>query len=211
MKWYYDLKIANKLLIAFIVMAALTAFVGYQGMKSMGSVNDMLNLLYKNETLGISYVKEANINLVYHQRALNNFLLAASKEDRAKRLANMEKYETELHNYMELYKGVTRTAAGRALIAEFEAAYNAYLENNKNVIALAMKEDLAAQRQSVIYSQTVARKFADGADSALTKLARRKENNGKVFYEQSAAAYDDTQKYMLIMIIGAVGLGIALG
>ncbi|HEX3075169.1 MAG TPA: MCP four helix bundle domain-containing protein [Ignavibacteriales bacterium] len=70
MKWYYDLKIANKLLIAFIVMAALTAFVGYQGMKSMGSVNDMLNLLYKNETLGISYVKEANINLVYHQRAL---------------------------------------------------------------------------------------------------------------------------------------------
>ncbi|HEX3074074.1 MAG TPA: methyl-accepting chemotaxis protein [Ignavibacteriales bacterium] len=211
MKWYYDLKIANKLLIAFIVMAALTAFVGYEGMKSMGSVNDMLNLLYKNETLGISYVKEANINLVYHQRALNNFLLAASKEDRAKRLANMKKYETELHNYMELYKGVTRTAAGRALISEFEEAWYAYLDNNKNVIELAMKEDLAAQRQSVTYSQTVARKFADGADSALTKLARRKENNGKVFYEQSAAAYDDTQKYMLIMIIGAVSLGIALG
>ncbi len=65
MKWFYDLKISIKLIAAFITLSAITAFIGFQGLNNMGVINDMLNSLYTNETVGISYIKEANIDLIY--------------------------------------------------------------------------------------------------------------------------------------------------
>ena len=61
MKWFNNLKIKFKLLISFTFLSALTAFVGVQGLTNMDTINNMLNVLYTNETLGISFIKEANI------------------------------------------------------------------------------------------------------------------------------------------------------
>jgi methyl-accepting chemotaxis protein len=211
MKWFYNLKISNKLLLSFIILSGFTAVVGFQGLNNMGTINSMLNALYENETMGISYIKEANIDLIYFGRAQNNFLLASTDEDREKYNANMKKYEEMLLSNIEKARPLFVTDEGKALIAEFERTWREYRKYVGQVLELGMKEDLAARRESVVLAQTIARKASDDVDTALTNLARRKEANGLKYYNQSDAIYDESRLYMIILVVSAVALGIGLG
>ncbi len=211
MKWYYDLKISSKLLLAFFIMAAITAFVGYEGIGDMGEIDGMLQELYNNETMGLSYIKEANLDLIGFQMEQDNFLLASTAEDRGKRLRNMEKYENALHKNLESYKKIDRSQSDEALIARFENSWNHYLEQNRVVVDMAAKENSLVQKQSTLYLENTARKYSDDADAALDSLARIREANAKEFYNQSAATYSSTKVYLLIIIIAAILVGIGLG
>ena len=81
MKWFNNLKIAKKLIFTFIILSFITAFVGYEGISNMNTINSMLKSLYENETLGISYIKEANINLSDFDKAESNFLNSANQTE----------------------------------------------------------------------------------------------------------------------------------
>ena len=82
MKWFDNLKIGNKLLAGFLIVSAITGLVGGMGIKNMKDIDDMLNTLYQNELLGLSYLKDANINLVYLHRAEKNAILSTTQHER---------------------------------------------------------------------------------------------------------------------------------
>lgn len=96
MKWFYNLKIGKKLISSFIVMAAITGVVGYLGISNIAAIDDMLNSLYNNETLGISLAKQADVDLLYFARSQKNFLLSATTNDRNKYMLAMNKYESSM-------------------------------------------------------------------------------------------------------------------
>ena len=98
-----------------MILSAITAFIGFQGLNNMGTINDMLNSLYTNETIGISYIKEANIDLIYFGRAQNNYLLASSKEERAKYQDAMDNYENLLKNNIQKAEPLIHTDKGKEL------------------------------------------------------------------------------------------------
>jgi methyl-accepting chemotaxis protein len=81
MKWFYDLKISAKLIGAFIFVGAITALVGCLGINSMGTIADMAASSYAKETLGISYLRQADTEVVEAARAEKNLLLASTPEE----------------------------------------------------------------------------------------------------------------------------------
>ena len=211
MKWFYNLKIGTKLIVGFVVLSALTAFVGYQGLNNMGVINDMLNQLYENETMGISYIKEANIDLIYFGRAQNNFLLSSTNEERAKYQEAMDKYESLLKSNVEKAKPLIKTDKGKELITEFANSWTDYKKTVQQIINIANNENLAAKRESVDLAKSQAREKSDVIDTILSQLVRIKEGTGKEFYTQSDVIYSDAKTFMLMLIIGAIGLGVGFG
>jgi methyl-accepting chemotaxis protein len=75
MKKFYDLKIGTKLITAFVIVSAITAIVGILGIKDMEMINSMADKMYEKDLLGLSYVKEANINLIYMVRDEKSIIL----------------------------------------------------------------------------------------------------------------------------------------
>ena len=211
MKWFYNLKIGSKLIVAFIVLSGITAFVGYQGLNDMSTINDMLNQLYTNETVGISFIKEANIDLIYFGRAQNNFLLASSQDDRAKYQEAMDKYENLLKNNVEKARPLITTDKGKELINEFENSWKEYKKTVQQVISFALNENVSAKRESVDLAKTKAREKSDEIDTILSQLVRIKEGTGKEFYTRSDEVYAQARNFMLMLIIGAIGLGVGFG
>ena len=211
MKWFYDLKIGVKLIVAFMILSAITAFIGFQGLNNMGVINDLLNSLYTNETVGISYIKEANIDLIYFGRAQNNFLLASSKEERAKYQDAMDNYENLLKNNIQKAEPLIHTDKGKELIADFSKSWADYKKTVQEVISIASNEELAAKRESVEIAKTKAREQSDVVDTILSQLVRIKEGNGRDAYNQSDVVYADARQFMIILIVSALGLGIAFG
>jgi methyl-accepting chemotaxis protein len=209
--WFKNLKIGKKIIFSFIVVSAITALVGYQGLTGMSTLNSMLNDLYEKETIGLSHLKEANIDLIYFGRAQNNFLLAASNEERDRHLDRMEMYEGLLKENLEKATPLVYTDQGKALLRDFDKTWKEYKIIVDKIVALAKLEDLASKKESVTLAQTIGRNKSDEIDTILTQMARAKEENGKMAYEVSDAVYEESRMFLILLIIGAVGLGLGLG
>ncbi len=211
MRWFYDLKIGSKLILSFIVMAALTMIVGYLGVANMSKINGMLDSLYNKETVGIRHAKQANVDLVYFEREQKNFLLASTADKRAKSLKAMDKYQKMMKDELAAVKSLTHTAEGHDLLSKINSAWKSFQQVNDKVIALAQKEDLAKDQASVELASTEGTQKIDAVDSLMAKLADEKDHNGKVAFLQSNALYAKSRLFMITAILFAVFFGIGLG
>lgn len=211
MQWFYNLKIGKKLLVSFLMLSAITAVVGYLGVSNMSKINDMLNNLYEKETLGISYVKEANINLIYFGRAEKNFLLAPSASERDEFTKRMEEYEKTMKTNLDKARPLFYSDKGKDLLSRLDRAWEDYRGVNKKVIDLATKEELAQKKESFELSSTQGREKANLVDDILTELAKMKDENGKEAYDASDVLYARSRLFMLIAIAAALLIGMSLG
>jgi methyl-accepting chemotaxis protein len=211
MKWFHDLRIATKLISVFLVLSAITVGVGMQGLYNMGTINDLLESLYQNETMGISYLKEANIDLVYFGRSQNNFLLAESVADRQKYLGRLANYESMMLANIEKARPLIRSEEGKHNLADLENAWKEYKVIYNQIIDLAKSEQIEAKRESVTLAQNLGRDKMTVVDGIFDKLVKIKENNGKEAYDEGNAIYAESKKYMILMMLGGVAFGVAIG
>ncbi len=211
MKWFYNLKIAIKLIFSFIILSVITAFVGFEGINNMGVINNMLNSLYTNETVGISYIRSANIDLIYYSRAQNNFLLATSNDARSKYRNMMTNYENLLNSDISKAEPLINTQQGKDLIAQFKKSWADYKASAQQLIKLASGSALNTMNQAIIQAKINARDKSDIVDTILSQLVRVKEGIGKDYYNQSDVIYADARQFMIIMIVIAVSIGLGFG
>lgn len=67
---FKDMKVATRLLSGFFVLTFIGALVAGIGIYNMHQLNSAADSLYDQDLLGISHLKEANINLIYIHRAV---------------------------------------------------------------------------------------------------------------------------------------------
>jgi methyl-accepting chemotaxis protein len=211
MKWFLNLKTGSKLILSFVIISVILAVVGFNGLNNMSSINDMLQTMYNNELMGISYIKEANCNLVYYGRSERNFLLASTREDKLKQIERLKHYEKELMFNINKAKPLFRSEEMQQKIAEFEESWREFKEVSDKVVKLALMDDELKEREAVKLLQTTGREKSANVDTILSELSRRKENNGKDYYIQSDKAYADAKMNTILLLIGAIGFGISMG
>jgi methyl-accepting chemotaxis protein len=211
MKWFYNLKIGPKLIISFLFLSAITGIVGYLGISSMSKINDMLNSLYKNETLGISFLKEANIDLIYFVRAEKNFLLENTAADRQEYQKAMDGNEKKMKENLAKAKPLIHSKEGKDLLAKLDKGWEEYRVINRRVIELANKEGMNQEKESVTLSATKGREKLDVVDNLLTALCKIKEENGKESFDESDVIYERSRWLLIGFVLGGIALGIILG
>ena len=211
MKWFYDLKIGTKLMGAFAVVGAITAIVGYMGISNMGKISDMARRMYDKELLGLSYVKEANVDLILVARAEKNLLLSSDSEERTKYLAAIDKYKAAVDENIEKAKPLFYTDKGKELMAKFDEAWKEREEVLGQIVALARKDDLEKKRRSTELSFGLGRQKADAVEGVLTDLSNLKDTNAKEADEAAAETYDKSRFFMIVLVFGGVLTGLALG
>ena len=86
MNWFRNLRIEIKFIGAFVIVASIVAVVGFIGIRNMSVINDLTDKIYKEELLGMSHIKQANINLLFLIREEKNIMLASSDAERQKYL-----------------------------------------------------------------------------------------------------------------------------
>ncbi|WP_081033323.1 MCP four helix bundle domain-containing protein, partial [Xanthomonas euvesicatoria] len=67
-----NFRIGTRLIVAFLIVSAIGACIGWVGYSNSGRISALSTSLYERELLGMSHVKEANINLIYAGRARAN-------------------------------------------------------------------------------------------------------------------------------------------
>ncbi|MCR5885123.1 MCP four helix bundle domain-containing protein [Rhizobacter sp. J219] len=149
-------------------MAAISAIVGAIGISNTGQINDMADRMYDRELLGLSYVKEANINLIYIGRARGNFLLATTAEERDNHLAAIEKYSAAVTDYMGKARPLFITEQGKQKLASFATGWEEYQREMKRALALAKTQKLAQRDETLTSALEAVRTKANVLDDLLT-------------------------------------------
>jgi methyl-accepting chemotaxis protein len=211
------MKVGTRLILGFLLIAILTAVTGMIGIANMGKINTAADDLYQKELLGVSYIKEANINLIYQARAIRNYLLAQSIPgiDAAPYLVALAKYRDGARDNLEKAHSLFYTEQGKEKYAELDSAYKAYLESQDKTLEMAKQEEAAGlqqqDRKSAAYEMKDGRAFADKADSLMTALSQVKEANAKKASDDNTELYLSS-KWLMISVIGvSLAVGVLLG
>ena len=207
-----NLKIGVRLIAGFMLVAAISVVVGSIGIASSSKINKLTETMYQLDLLGISYIKEANINMLYIGRGRSNFLLASSEQERALRRSIIARSSTGLTENLAKSKPLIVNPKGKEVFAKIDKATQDYLADTQAALALAANERFDQPRSEAV---TVAfqriRDKENALDDLMTELIKIKEARAREAAEETAAVYDSSRTLMLGAIAIAVLLGSALG
>ena len=111
---FNNLKLRTILLGGFVIVALFSVIVGFIGIRNMGTISEMTDRMYDRELMAVSYVKEANINLVYIGRDWRTALLATTPEERSKAVKAFAEHARTVQDYLDKARPMFFTEQGKA-------------------------------------------------------------------------------------------------
>ena len=205
------MKLRARLLLGFCMVAIMSLIVGMVGLYNMKQINDGQTRLYQEELLGISLIKEANINLLYAARAEKNFLLADSQETRTKQTASWEKYVAEAERLLSESSKKFHSVDGMKTMADAATAFTAWKSVSARVLELGTAASLAENSEALRLSNGDARQKIDALEALIEDGTNRKENNAKEVNDHGDALYHGSVIILLAFIVAAMLIGILIG
>ena len=208
---FANMKVGTKLIAGFLALALIGAVVAVIGIVNMGRINDLADAMYERELLGLSHIKEANINLIYAGRARGNFLLSTTEQERSTNRSNIHKYTTAIKQHLDIAKPLFVSDEAKRIFAEFETVSALYQQDLDRTLLLAGTEPLAQRSEELNAALVAARKHANTLDDLLTELTKQKEARAKAASVETTQLFESSQSLMIMLTIGSALAGLGLG
>ena len=205
------MKVGTRLLAGFLTLSILGAIVAAIGIYNMAQMNERTERLYTRELLGISHVKEANINLVIVGRALRNVMLASSEQERQAGIAAIGAARGRLKDHLDQGRQLFFSDNGKRMFAEVDSGTREYEAAVEQALKLVQAEGLQENRAAVDYLLATVAPRANAVDERMTSLTRIKERNAEEAAQDAAALYESSRAMMLMLVLGSAVFGVGLG
>ena len=208
---FTNIKVGTRLIIGFLLLSLLGAAMGAIGIRNMNVINDKATELYQMEVMGISYIKEANLNLIYIDRGISNLLLATTPEERNRFAADLEKARRELRNNADKARPLFYSEQGKRLFVDFDSKLSEYEALIPDLIKRAQNEQLQENSEIVQYFFGTFGAKGKAIDDAITELTKQKEQDAKKTDDDTNQLYYTSRLVMGILVVGGALSGLALG
>jgi methyl-accepting chemotaxis protein len=208
---FADMKIGVRLIGGFLLVTAISIVVGLIGMSNASKINDMTDAMYDKELIGLSLIKEANIELIMVGRARSNFLLATSQDERQKHQASIDKSLGEMKEAMEKAKPLFVTEKAKELFASIFKVNVEYEREMQQALKMAAAEKLQQRGDELTTLLQKVREKGDQLDELMGQLSVLKEERAKAASDDANALYNQSRMLMLGVMLGGLLVGIFLG
>ncbi|KQP37344.1 methyl-accepting chemotaxis protein [Pseudorhodoferax sp. Leaf274] len=210
MQWFNKLGVAHKLIGGFLIVAAIGALIGFNGIQKSAQISDLASLMYDQEIAGMQHAGEANILLIMAGRSMRSAILSPTQQDRQMHLRSVEQQLSEATAELGEATGFFATEAGRQLAREAGAALQAYAAGLRTVAAALAAEDPAEARASGARMFEM-RALGDRADELLGQLADRKRDDARALNDETDRIYAQIRTLLISLTVGGVLVGVAIG
>lgn len=201
MKWFNNLKISYKLILTFIMMAAIAVAIGGVGILNMKDISNADKELYNNSSLGIAYIGKANVSFLKIRVNLNKLAYATEEAEMQTYIDNFEPLFGELDEYFDLYEDTINTSIDREMLDKLLPEW----ENYKLIIDKTINEFNNGNKKVSVENLQQGVVIADKMDSYFDEMYQMKIDNGGVLLHQNIETADLATFTMVIaMIIGVV-------
>ncbi|WP_282445601.1 methyl-accepting chemotaxis protein [Massilia antarctica] len=206
-----NMKAGTRLLTAFLTVAVLGAIVAAVGIVNMSIMNEQAERAYDQELLGLSYAKEANINLVSAGRAARGVLVATTPEQVRRFTEQLSSARRQLHENLEKARPRFTLESGKKLLAEVEGGLADYEGMLPQLMTLAQVSTPEGKAAAAGFALGPLAAKATVVDGQLAALAAQKEKKSADMAAASSRRYQSSRALMLALAIGSLGAGVGLG
>ncbi len=209
MNWYRNLKISVKLIIAFLLLAVITGFVGAYGLVALENSSAQSNSLFNNYGNSQGYLGHVACEFNTQRALYRDIILDADEAKTQEYVAKIKTSDDAMKENLKLYKDTCITEEEQQGYAELETYINSYIEVRDKIVSIGqsgdyqgayqyMREDAALQ--SVTDAQTCINDFVN-ADVAA----------GQEILASQDASTGTTETIMIAIVIAAVAIAVLLG
>ena len=208
MKWYYNLKIGAKLIIGFILVAVVTAVVGWVGITEMHSIAQDDSSLYEEATIPLSHLQKISVAFQKKRIDLRDALSSDNKMEIEKYSKSIDELNSQIDEYVKEFEKTLNDEEEIKMSERLKEADKIYDEDIKKILQLdASGRRIEADR--IMKGEGLAHVKAE--EDSLDKLVAYNVKSGKEIAESNQQAADKATTTMLLIILFAVVMSIILG
>ncbi|CAA7617937.1 Methyl-accepting chemotaxis protein [Candidatus Terasakiella magnetica] len=204
-------KLTTKLVIGFSTGLLVAMVIGLQGQSSLSYVQMEMEKMYETELLGVSHIKEANVNLAYMGRALRQMMIAPDAQSRDRAKAQIDQARTSLRG--EIAQARQRLIRIEAIdtLEKFQRNLAVYNENVEHAMGLIERESLNPSAAAKFISSPEFIASGNAADEDLDRIVRIKELGTKSNLEQVRREIGQSQRMAVGLLLGGIFAAALLG
>lgn len=208
MQWYLNLKLMQKLLIAFSTGALLTLVVGVLAVMRLQQMADITEYLYKHRLLSIDYLAKASSYMLTHARGVVSLPSLLDDEERRAVLNRNVVREERIAELVAAYAATEATAEEQAQFERTQALYARYLEMTRSIARVSNAGNLEQLR---VLTTGEFRTVVQSLSDEIIKLIDYSSKAAEGSMQEAAEVADMTFRVMIAVIIMAVLLAIVMG
>ena len=208
MRWYLNLKISAKLIIAFLLLAAIAAVVGGVALSNINNMSREDVFLYENNTLGISYAADAALQFQRMRFNSARMLLFDEVEKQNESIGKIEEHIVNVEKYLSLYEAAITNETDRQLFEDLKPKWEKY----KSVITKETEYVKAGQLEEA--KTLLLGDMADAGDAlrdAFEDLMEYNTTAAKEKVDENKQVASTASTIMITVIFAGILIAIALG
>ncbi len=208
MKWFYNLKISIKLIIGFMLVAAIAGVIGVIGIMSLKSVENADTELYKRNVIGLELI--GDLSTTYQQFRVSSHDLMLDKEE-----VNKDKYLSPANKAFSEVKSLLKEYGDREISNENRKQYDAvvkaleeYEPVKDKTIKLVMEGNMDEAKAYAFGEGTLS---AAAVDKAISDISTYNEQSAKERSDSNTANANNAIVTMIILVTVGMAIAIFLG
>jgi methyl-accepting chemotaxis protein len=199
--------IRNKIIAAFSALMVVIVALGFTAIQKFSALNDSVETITRDSLLGTGYLSDMRGAILRYRLASTKAILskADTKGDAVDRA--LAEWSTVLAAQEAKYAPTLETAEEKALFAEYQAAWKAYLEASQQMLSVWHdgKYDEAIDRMGRIAPQ------GEKVDAALDKDVKYNVQVAKELTDQAASHYSGGRLIIMVLLGAAIVVSVAAG
>ncbi|MGV7206920.1 methyl-accepting chemotaxis protein [Oxalobacteraceae bacterium A2-2] len=207
MRWFYDLKIATKLFVAFGLVLLLTLAMGVSAIYSMGRVNQASRDLSQDWMPGVRVAMSLRTDLAEMRRWELAHLLADDDKAMAGYEKRMNEIEAGTNADRAAYNKLISSDEERTLTADFDRDWATFMAEHPKIMALSRQHQKAEARTLLIGPSA---KAMAGIFETVNQLVKFNTAGGDATSDAAAVTYDKARMSAVVLLALNIGIGIAL-
>ena len=209
--WFARSSIGARMLVLAVSSALLTLAVGLFGLAQTAKVNDMLNAMFDNNLTPIADVANANMQAIYHNRAMLTYVAEDEAPRRVQLLDGMRKHEQRMHALLDKYRKTFLTPKEKELLDRFDKAWPPYMAAAARTLQMAQEGKSA---EALNFLTDDAAPIFQRADDILSELVDFNVALGKQAYDESDVVVADSRTaawaVIALAVVASVGGALAI-
>jgi methyl-accepting chemotaxis protein len=212
MKKGVRLGLGVKMIMAFLLVAAMSALTGAFGVQLLGQVNAMAVKMFNQEVAGVRHASQAQAHMTAAGRAAANALLVADKGARISEIYFMRDHLDGAHAELEKLKPLFDNEEGRLAVEQVIGLTERYAAALEDYAGRLETEGMQVSADPD-YLQALAQAHAIGeqAETGAVALVLQKQNTSSALADETTQIYQFALSQMGALSLAGALLAIVLG
>ncbi|SNB46534.1 methyl-accepting chemotaxis protein [Geobacter sp. DSM 9736] len=211
MKWFYNMKIGNKLLAGFGLVALIAGVIGVVGVTYLKRLDQSYSILIERNALPLGPMGKASVAFQRTRVNLRDTIFAANQEEARQRIATIKELDKLIEEDLAKFEKSVAAAEVRKEFDKLRKSISTYDPVRQKMLDLALQGE---RDQALLIMKGEARQLAKEIDDSFAALLDMKLSQAVAASDESSVTMKRTVATMwgvlFVGVLVAIGLGVAI-